>query len=174
MWHVWQGSTSEFWWQGCVPWFCPRRRSAGWKNAQWIYIVFPHLSKLGRMQSCENRQKECTGVAPVITFACSNFAGQDSRSILVKNYVHGYEHILLGSLKSRLPINHDNLPKLLEITFKVILQGRQQHNQWYTKDPTILKFLAETSSDNHNAVGHQQMALGGLLQVEQACQGSQS
>ena len=43
-------------------------------------------------------------------------------------------------------MNHVVLPELLEITFEAILPGRQQHDQRYTKHPTILKFLAEITT----------------------------
>ena len=86
------------------------------------------------LQCRENRQKECIGVASVIsrliTFACSDFAGPDSGPILVEGYVHGNEPIRLGSLKRGLPMNHAALPKLLEITFEAI----SEHNS--TTDDT--------------------------------------
>ena len=88
------------------------------------------------LRSQENHQKECIGV----TTACSNFAlfaGLDLESISVLGSVHGDEHILLGSLKLWLPMNHLDLPKLLEITLEVILPGRQQHNQRDTKHPNM-------------------------------------
>ena len=51
-----------------------------------------HLPKLGRMcyipeKIARKILKECIGVASVITFACSDFAGPDLRSILVEGYV---------------------------------------------------------------------------------------
>ena len=98
------------------------------------------------LQSRENCQKEWISVASVITFACSDFARPDSGSISIEGYVHGNEHICLGSLKRWLPMNHTDIPKLLEITFEAIFLGRQQHDQRYTKHPTILKFLAETTT----------------------------
>ena len=99
------------------------------------------------------------------------FTWADFGSVFVEGYVHGYEHIRLGSLKHLLPMNA-GLPELLDITFEGILPGRQQHNQRYTKHPTILKFLAETSSDNHDT-----FRTGGYLRVKrgtrtwQSCEG---
>ena len=52
------------------------------------------------LYSREIRQKECIGVATVITFACSDFVGPDLGSILVESYVHRNEHIRLCSLCS--------------------------------------------------------------------------
>ena len=46
------------------------------------------------------RQKECIGVASVITFASSDFARPDLGSISVEGYVPGNEHIRLCSLKT--------------------------------------------------------------------------
>ena len=43
-------------------------------------------------------------------------------------------------------MNHADLPEVLEITFEAILPGRQQHHRRYTKYPTGLKFLAETTT----------------------------
>ena len=55
------------------------------------------------LHSRENCQKEYIGVTSVlfITFACSGFAGPDLDlgSISVQGYVHGHEHIWLGSFK---------------------------------------------------------------------------
>ena len=53
--------------------------------------------------------------------AYSDFARQDSESILVEDYVHGNEHILLSPLKCWLPMNHTNLTELLTIAFEVII-----------------------------------------------------
>ena len=84
--------------------------------------------------------------------------------------MHGDEPIRLGSLKRWLPMNHADLPELLEIIFEVILPGRQQHNRRYRKHPTVLKLFAETTTmpSDSDDDGHQQMALGGLLRVQEA------
>ena len=70
------------------------------------------------LQSRENRQKECIGVSSVVTFACSDFAGTDSGSILVEGDVHGEKPIRLHSLKRWLRMNHADLTELLEITLE--------------------------------------------------------
>ena len=58
-----------------------------------MYTVFPCQSFIGTCQnlegcaaSRENRQKECIGVASVITFVCSDFTTPDCWSILVEGY----------------------------------------------------------------------------------------
>ena len=53
--------------------------------------------------------------------------------ILVKGYVHGDANTRLSSLKQWLPMNHRELPELLEIEFEVILQRKKQHDQRYTQ-----------------------------------------
>ena len=50
----------------------------------------------------------------------------------------------LVSLKRWLPMNHRELPELLEIEFEAILPGRNQHDQRYTQHPIIRNFLDET------------------------------
>ena len=99
------------------------------------------------MHSRENRQKECIDAASDITFACYDIiAGPDLGTTSIEGYVHGDVPIRLGLLKRWLPINHPDLPELLELAFEAILPGRKQHNQRYTKHPTILKFLAMTTT----------------------------
>ena len=98
------------------------------------------------LHSRENRQKECIDAASDITFACSDIiAGPNLGTTSIEGYVHGDVPIRLGSLK-RWPMNHPDLPELLEIAFEAILPGTKQHGQRYAKHPTILKFLAETTT----------------------------
>ena len=86
------------------------------------------------LDSRKTRQEECLGVASVITFACSHISRSDFEMTLIEGYVHGDANIRLGSLKRWLPMNHRELPELLEIEFEAILPGRKQHNQ---VEPTI-------------------------------------
>ena len=97
------------------------------------------------LDSRKSCQEECLGVASVITFACSHIDGPDSITS-VEGYVHSDENIQLGSLRRWLPINHSELPELVDISFEAILPGRNEQDQQYTKHPTILKFLAETTT----------------------------
>ena len=57
--------------------------------------------------------------------------------------LHGNANIRLGSLKRWLPMNHLELPELLEIKFEAILPGRNQHDQRYT--PHYSKFSRRNS-----------------------------
>ena len=99
------------------------------------------------LHSRKNRQKECMDAASDITFACYDIiTGPDLGTTSIEGYVHGDVPIRLGSLKRWLPIKHPDLPELLEIAFEAILPGRKPHNQRYTKHPTILKFLTETTT----------------------------
>ena len=50
----------------------------------------------------------------------------------------------LVSLKRWLPMNHRELPELLEIEFEAILPGRKQHDQRNKQHPIIRNFLDET------------------------------
>ena len=82
-------------------------------------------------------------------FACSYISWFPYWIWLVEGYVHGYANIQLGSLKHWLPMNHRELPELLEIEFEAILPGlidlgRKQHNQLYTQHPIIRNFPKET------------------------------
>ena len=86
---------------------------------------------------CSLLTEECLGVASVITFACSHISRLDFEMTLIEGYVHGNANILLGSLKRWLPMNHQELPELLEIKFEAILPGRNQHHQLYTQHPII-------------------------------------
>ena len=63
---------------------------------------------------------------------------------LVEGYVHGDANIRLGSLKRWLPMNHRELPELLEIEFAAILPERKQHDQRYTQHPIIRKNFNES------------------------------
>ena len=63
---------------------------------------------------------------------------------LIEGYVHGDANIRLGSLKRWLPMNHRELPELLEIEFEAILPGRKQHDQRNKQHPIIRNFLDET------------------------------
>ena len=96
------------------------------------------------LDSRKTRQEECLGVASVITFACSHISRSDFEMTLIEGYVHGDANIRLGSLKRWLPMNHRELPELLEIKFEAILPGRNQHDQRYTQHPIIRNFLDET------------------------------
>ena len=96
------------------------------------------------LDSRKNQQEECLGVASVITFACSHISRLDLGMILIEGYVHGYANILFGSLKRWLPMNHRELPELLEIEFEAILPGRKQHDQRNKQHPIIRNFLDET------------------------------
>ena len=96
------------------------------------------------LDSRKTRQEECLGVASVITFACSHISRSDFEMTLIEGYVHGDANIRLGSLKRWLPMNHRELPELLEIEFEAILPGRNQHDQRYTQHPIIRNFLDET------------------------------
>ena len=58
--------------------------------------------------------------------------------------LHGNANIRLGLLKRWLPMNHQELPELLEIEFEAILPGRNEHDQRYTQHPIIRNFLDET------------------------------
>ena len=89
----------------------------------------------------KNWQRECLGVASVITFASSHISRSpaDLGMTLVEGYVHSDANILFGSLKRWLPKNHWELPELLEIEFEAILPGRKQLDQRYTKHPVIRK-----------------------------------
>ena len=44
-------------------------------------------------------------------------------------YVDGDENIRLSLLKRWLPMNHPDLPELLEISFEAMLQGRNQDDR---------------------------------------------
>ena len=82
--------------------------------------------------------------------------------------MHGDEHVCLCFLKSWLPMNNAVLPKLLEITFEVIFPGRQQHDQRYTKHPTVVKFLSETTTMPLDTSKHLQT----LVEIDpESCQG---
>ena len=60
--------------------------------------------------------------------------------------MHGDANIRRGSLNRWLPMNHRELPELLEIEFEAIFPagGRKQHDQRYTLHPIIRNFLDET------------------------------
>ena len=96
------------------------------------------------LDSRKTRQEECLGVASVITFACSHISRSDFEMTLIEGYVHGDANIRLGSLKRWLPMNHRELPELLEIEFEAILPGRKQHDQRNKQHPIIRNFLDET------------------------------
>ena len=104
----------------------------------------PNKSWKDVLDSRKTRQEECLGVASVITFACSHISRSDFEMTLIEGYVHGDANIRLGSLKRWLPMNHLELPELLEIKFEAILPGRNQHDQRYTQHPIIRNFLDET------------------------------
>ena len=97
------------------------------------------LAKLGRMCciSEKNSQNECIDAASAITLACYYIiAAQDLGTISIKGYVHGDVPIWLRLLKLWLPINHPDLPELLEIAFEVILPGHNKHKaSHYSKIP---------------------------------------
>ena len=118
----------------CTLFFCAKARLAPAKT--WKDVL----------QFRGNRQKECIGVASVITIACSDFARPYSGSFLIEGCVHGDKPIRPCSLERWLPINHADPPELLTITFEAILPGKQRHIRRNTKHPTILKFLAEITT----------------------------
>ena len=88
--------------------------------------------------------KDCKGVASLI-FVCM-LQHPDLGTTLVKCCVHGIEHILLSSLKRRLPLNHTNFSEIFEIGFNATLPKRKQQEQRFTQYPTILKFFAKTTT----------------------------
>ena len=96
------------------------------------------------LNSRKNWLEECLGVVSVIYFCiCSHISRSDLGKTLVEGYVHTNANIWLGSLRHWLPMNHQELPELLEIEFEVILPGRKQHDQWYTKHLIFRNFLGD-------------------------------
>ena len=90
--------TDRFWWRGGGSPFCPRRSSIRSKLHGACTWVFSRPSSIGTCQtwkdvlhSGENRQKECIGVASVITLACSDFArpGLGPRAMCVAMNIFG-------------------------------------------------------------------------------------
>ena len=63
------------------------------------------------LDSQNNRQNECLGVAFVIKFASSDIARPDSGTFQVEGYVHDDEKI---RLKRWQPMNHSDLSELLQ------------------------------------------------------------
>ena len=88
----------------------------------------------------------CSCQSSIGTCQIPDIDGQDLGTTSVESYVHDDEHSRLGLLKRWRPRNHLDLPRLLQISFEAILLGRKQHNQRYTKHPTIPKFLSETTT----------------------------
>ena len=136
------GSTGRFPWGGSLAPSWPRSRSTRWQSAPCMFSFFAPKPRLEPAKSCKdvlnrrenlNRQEESLGVASVIIW-------EWPWSSMVEGYVHGDANILLGSLKRWLPMNHRQLPELLEIE----LPRRKQHDQRYTQNPIIWKFLDET------------------------------
>ena len=101
----------QIWWWGCCPLFCPRCRSARWKFAKCLYMVFPRQSSI---VACQNSGLEgCVAlprtppkrmhslrsfhVVPDITFACYDIARPDLGTVLMENYVHAYKTFRLCS-----------------------------------------------------------------------------
>ena len=76
-------------------------------------LLVPAKSWKVVLDSQNNRQNECLGIASVITFASSDIDRQASGTTSVKGYLHGNEHILLGLLKHWLPMNHLDLAEPL-------------------------------------------------------------
>ena len=105
----------------------------------------PYKSWKDVLEPRENRQEECLGVASAITFACSHrdISRTDLGITLIEGCVHGNANIRLQIFKRWLPMNHRELPKLLEMEFEAILPGRKQHDQRYTQHPIIRNFLDE-------------------------------
>ena len=119
-----------------------------------------YLPKLGRM--CCNPEKICRKNALALPqsvclqWLCmlwlrwTGFGVYSGRGLCVWwwTYSAGFSQTLAAHESCR-SLDLPWLPKLLEITFEDILPGRQQHNWRYTKQwkhPTILKFLAETTT----------------------------
>ena len=88
---------------------------------------------LGRMCSIPDKksQEECKGVASLMLWHLWSGFG----IYLVRGLCAWYSNA--GSLSTK-------LWELLYILFNAILQGRKQHQQRFTKHPTIIKFLAKT------------------------------
>ena len=84
--------------------------------------LLPAKTWRGVLHSRKNSQKECIDAASDITFACYYIiAGLELGTTSIEGYVHGDVPIWLGLLKLWLPINHPDLPELLDIVFEVIL-----------------------------------------------------
>ena len=115
----------------------------------------------------ENLQNKRVGVASVITYASSDTNRPVSGTTSVKGYVCGNKNIQIDTPKRWLPMNHSDLPKLLQISFNVILPGKTVQKLSTTNDIQSIHYSKIPLRNNNCVVGHQQTALGGFLLVQQ-------
>ena len=82
--------------------FCPRCRSAKWKFAWCLYMVFPHQSSIGACQNLEGcvafprKPPNRIDVVSDITFACSDIIRPDLGTALIENYVDANVYVLVA------------------------------------------------------------------------------
>ena len=152
----WLCCMGSLWWQGRNPQFCPKHRSASWKFTLCLNMVFSRQSLIGACQNLggcaalkcipnKPARKYALALPQSLCFACSDFTRQDLESTLVESYVQGQEHVLLGSLKRWLPMNHADLPEPRDHIWGDIAQ-KTTELPTICQASTILKFFTETTT----------------------------